>query len=253
GSNVPTSGVSYHDNHIYGHASWDNLTNAMHHDGIHMFPNSGSANAGGVSIYNNLFEGGGAMNNTAHVYLEGAFTNVKVYNNVFNNNTDNGSGSNFHMPSLWLNWQDFGLNTSPLIVNNAFLGGDKNFSGNIDVIISAGTRSLTLENNVITGGTGLVDIASGATLAAINNNVYENTGTTNMFSLFGAGYNTFSAWQAALPAGSGQDSASVYNTLSNLHITSDGHLQPGSPAVVKGLNLTSLGIAALDSDKAGVS
>lgn len=251
GTNVPTSNVVVYGNHIYSPVNWNTTSNAFHLDGIHFYPNSGTANLNGLVVYNNLFEGGG-VNNTAHLSLEGGFTSPKIFNNVFNNNP------NYHMPSLQM-WTDGGAYaiTNPIIVNNTFLGGDETFGGNVDVFANdTAITGITLENNVVTGGNTLVSVNPGSSFAAINNNVYENIvvdgGANQPFGYNGASYSTLSSWRAALPAATGQDSASLFDTISQIALASDGHLNAGSPAIGKGINLTSLGIIALDTDRTGV-
>ncbi len=76
------SGFSIHDNHIHGYTNWDSTTNAYHHDGIHMWGQSGGTVTNGV-IYNNIFDGDSGVNVTAHIYLQDSIQNVSVYNNVF--------------------------------------------------------------------------------------------------------------------------------------------------------------------------
>ena len=254
GTNLPTSGYVVRDNYIHDPQNWDEaVSNDYHHDNIHLFPNSGSANASGVMIYNNRFAGGGACCNTAHVYFEGTFTSPKIFNNLFDNNV---LAPYNHMPSLRMGSGTGPQNiTNPLIVNNTFLGGQINFSGNGNIFTGTQTTGVTIENNLITGGNGLVSIQPGGSVSVINNNVYEDIvtggGSGCMFGFNGICYNSFSSWKAVLPAGSGQDSASLMNILPNLKIFSTGYLQSSSPALGAGINLTSLGITTLNSDKAG--
>jgi hypothetical protein len=99
---------------------------------------------------------------------------------------------------------------------------------------------------------GLVDF-NGVAIAKINNDLFENiaaVGAGDGFAYNGASASTLAAWQALLPSGSGQESAGVYDSLTNLKVSlTTGQLQSGSPAVGGGMNLTGQGIAALDCDK----
>jgi hypothetical protein len=250
GTNAPTASVIVYGNHIYDPANWDTTSHAFHLDGIHFYPNSGTANLSGLVVYNNLFEAGG-LGNTAHLSLEGGFSSPAIFNNVFNNNPA------YHMPALEM-WTDGGIYaiTNPIIVNNTFMGGDETFGGNVDVFINdTGITGITLENNVVTGGNTLVSVNPGSSFIAINHNVYENIfadgGANQVFGYNGASYSTLTSWRAALPAATGQDSASLFDTISQIALASGGQLNHGSSAIGEGINLTSLGITALDTDRTG--
>jgi hypothetical protein len=255
GPNVATSGLLIYNNYFYGSGNWATTSDAFHLENIHLFPNSGSGNASGVVIYNNHLAGGGSCCNTAHLFMEGTFTSPQIFNNVFDNTP------NYHMPGLELATTTSGGGwkiTNPLVVNNTFLGGDMTFSGNSDFQFDAGVTGLTWQNNMVTGGITLASFGAGTFAAGgVNNSVYENIeadgGSGQPFGYDGNNESTFPNWKAALPSGSGQDSASVFQPMSSLLINADGTLQSGSPAIKLGANLTNLGITALNSDRNGVA
>jgi len=243
---APSSGLHIHDNYFHDPQKWVTNDDTFHLEAINLFPDTAPANASGVIIYNNLFSGGASCCNTAHLYLEGAFTSPQIFNNIFDNT------GNYHMPGLWLANEGTFPFTNPLVANNTFLGGDETFGGNID-FQAYGVTGITFENNVVTGGNTLVLIApdgsSQSTITSLNNNAYENIvtdgGSGAAFYLGSIGYTTLAAWQAA----TGNESKSFFDTISILNLNPNGTLQSGSPAIALGLNLTGLGITALDSDK----
>jgi hypothetical protein len=243
---APSSGLYIHDNYFHDPQNWVTNDDTFHLEAVNLFPDTSPANASGVMIYNNVFSGGASCCNTAHLYLEGAFTSPQVFNNLFDNT------GNYHMPGLWIANEGTFSFTNPLIVNNTFLGGDETFGGNID-FQAYGITGITFENNLVTGGNVLVLIAadrgSSSTITSLNNNAYENIvidgGASEAFYLGSTGYTTLAAWQTA----TGGEANSIFDTISTLKLNTNGTLQSGSPAIQLGMNLTSLGIPALDSDK----
>jgi len=242
GPNVPVTGFTWHDNIVHD----INLGGTgVHCDGIHMFPNTGSGQMSNVTIYNNLFYNPCNGFNTAYMYFEGVFVAPKVFNNVCINQASQadpciemGSGSG---PQTI---------TNPVVVNNTILGGDEGQA--FDVLFGPATTGVIFKNNVVTGSNTLMSLQTGGSFAAggLNNNAYELlTQTGNMYGYHGSTITTFSGWQAA----TGQDANSTSQPIANLKLNSDGTLQSGSPAIGLGVNLTSLGIPALNSDKAGIA
>jgi hypothetical protein len=255
----------FHDNIIHDLGVYDGT--GVHEDGIHMFPSSSGQHADNVVLYNNYFYNPGTAN-TAFMYFEGQFGNgTSGAQQVFNN-----------LCILAANQADFcieagedsGQNTpivGALFANNTCVGGEYGPVSYSCYWISsqggaAGYTNISYYNNVhVLGGQkssplqgGLAGIGSGSTIAKINNNLYENintdAGDSNAFGYHGSSTASFTNWQGMLPSGSGQDSAGVFDTLANLHISATtGELQSGSPAIGGGANLTNLGIAALNCDK----
>ncbi len=257
GGNVATSNVVIHDNTMYAVSNWQ-AGGTFHLEYIHLFTNyGGNTPVSGLQIYNNYFGSPGATCcQTAKLYTEGSYVGPEIFNNVFYN-AKNGID---YMPSIEFETQTGGGGytvSNPIVVNNTFIGGG-NISGSTDFMYDSGVTGLVWQNNVVTGGATLNSFGSpGFASGAVNNNAYENivsdTGSTQPFGYDGSILMGLSAWQAALPSGSGQDSASKFDPIASLLLNSDGTLQSGSPAIGLGANLTNLGVVALNSDKNGVS
>jgi len=261
GINTPQAGLQIDHNSMTKSCNWFTTTDAYHLNNVHIFSNSGTGNYGGVVVYDNYFAGGCLLGaQTAHLFLEGSYTSPQIFNNVF----DNQNGATPHyFPSLYLQTNVSGgpwTITNPLIVNNTFIGSSYTLAGSADFRYdlggTTGVTGLTFQNNLVTGAKTMLVLASsgggGANNFAsngMNNNSYDatnNGGSGNPFSYNLTAYTTFAAYRAALPVGSGQESSSIVDSLANLAINSDGTLQAGSPAIGLGLNLTSLGVAALN-------
>jgi hypothetical protein len=254
GSGSATSGVVFHDNNMSNVANWEN--GGFHLEYVHLFTFEGAIS--GLQAYNNYFGSPGAdCCQTAKFYHEGSSSEEQIFNNVFYN-ANNGID---YMPGIEFETQTGGggfKQTNPTIVNNTFLGGSLQKSGNTDFFYDVGVSGLTWQNNVGTGGQTLASFgSSGFASGGVNYNAYENLakdyGSGQTFGYNGSNYNTLGSWQSALPSGDGQDSASVFQSMSSLLLNGDGTLQSGSPAIGLGANLTNLGIAALNSDKNGIA
>jgi hypothetical protein len=255
----------FHDNSVHDLGIFDGT--GVHEDGIHLFPSASGQHADNVVLYNNLWYNPGTAN-TAFMYFEGQFGNgTNGAQQVFNN-----------VCILAANQADFcivagedtGQNTAivgALFANNTCVGGEYGpVSYNCYTINSqsgaAGYTNFSFYNNVhILGGQktaplqgSLINIGTGSTVANINNNMYEDVltdgGGSNVFSFHGSSTSSFTTWKGFLPGGSGQDAASVFDTVANLHVSlTTGQLQVGSLGIGGGKNLTSLGITALNCDK----
>jgi hypothetical protein len=255
GPGTVISGYIFHDNSTH---DLNLAGSGVHCDGIHMFPNSSGQQMQNVQLYNNLFYNPCNGDNTAFMYYEGSFAG-SIYN--FNNVClFSASQANFCIEAGF----DGGVSSTisgAIVVNNSCIGGEYGPTSYSCFTINTGWTALTFENNVqVLGGQAtaplqgsLVSFGSG-TFKAINNNMYENlvadTGDSNTFGVSGQSTASFTAWKGMLTSGSGQDSASVFNTLSSLNISlTTGQLQAGSPGIGSGANLTTLGITALNCDK----
>jgi len=257
GINAPVTGLQIDHNSMVKSCNWYTTSDAYHLNNVHIFANAGTGNYGGIVIYDNYFAGGCLLGaQTAHLYFEGTVTSAQIFNNIFDN--QNG-GSPYYFPSLW-----FGNSTgdgwsisNPLVVNNTFIGSDYVTGGSTDFHYNTEVTGLTFQNNLVTGGKSMLALATDGGGGAgnfasngMNNNAYDSTnngGSGNPFSYNQTAYATFALYKAALPVGSGQESASIIDPLATLAIHSDGTLRSGSPAIGLGINLTSLGIAALDT------
>lgn len=237
GSNSPTSSLIVHDNYIHDHDNWNTTGDVFHHDGIHMFPGS-AGNMSGVQIYNNVWANLGTCCTTAQIYFEGNFTNPIVYNNLC---TDSESVR----LCMWFDTDIGGATSGAQVYNNTMSNGGFTCTG--------GCTNMTFKNNIfIKQGTcsgSLWNMNSGASVTAMDSNVYETITSSCQISYSGTSYSSLAAWQSA----AGFDTNSVNGSLSQINLSADWHLQAGSIATSAGANLTSLGITALNSDKAGLA
>ena len=244
GTNGP---FSFYNNTVYGYANWDTTAGDYHHDGVHCYTSGTSGAAmhfSSLSIYNNIFNAPIGADATAHIFIEGgtgsgstpcadSTSNIYVYNNVAigDQAVNNGLMGIF--------------SGSVNVYNNTMIGAGTDsgvvYSSNSDV------SAETFENNVLSGGNQLIAI-TGSIPFTPDYNIYANGGS-NSFVCGSNFYSSaqFSSWQSCISG----DSHSSYNTSAGLN--SSGMPQSGSAAINAGANLTSLSIAALDSDINGSS
>lgn len=256
------SGLYVVGNHFHDMAVWDDTSgsDAYHHDGIHLWGTSGSGGWTNVYIYNNQFDGNAGTPN-AWIYFEYVVGPSYMFNNTFTSSP----GSSF--PS---EFGPFGGTTTQFLANNTLYDYSATScanSGSIGLV----TRStgVTAKNNIVAGQYTSMILGAGYSLASggIDYNVYGNTyaacgASSNTFSIGGVyDGNTLAGWQAALPAGNGQDlHAKQATTNSQLGINSNMTLASGSIAIGAGTNLYSTcngqpnpGLGALCYDKNGVA
>lgn len=246
GSGTLTS-INIYANHIHDYAAWDTSSNSYHHDGIHIWANSGAQVSAG-NIYNNLFDGDVGANVTAHIYIEtvsgspaGTFTsNISIFNNVF---LPPATTRNYRAI-----WMDGGAgNPSNNAVYNNFVNTGSN---GYDAVRANGQTSVSFENNVImSAGNGSSDIVltNGTTVGTVDYNTYLSNGGGNTFVWQTSFIGSLATWRTSCSC----DAHSQLVISSQINATSDGHLLSGSVAIGAGNNLTPLGITALDFDKAG--
>ena len=235
------SNVNIFNNNIHDYSNWDTAGDSYHHDGIHIWGDgdNGSDTISGINIYDNNFGGCIGTNVTAHVFMEanaGGTTNVKIFNNTF---IDTCAGAD-HDGMLTT-----GVDGGYKIYNNTFIG-----TANDACMGTSSSPQTTFINNVVSGCGILMYIATGGGFAAasLHNNIYANCPGSNCFAYIGNFSGSFATWQSE----TGQDaSPSAYAASSGL--TSSGVPQAGSAVIGVGVNLTSLGIGALDNDIIGVA
>lgn len=244
-------GLFIHDSYFGDHQIWqtssDGSSCTFHADDIHGFAQSGGQ-LFGLNIYNNDFLGNMGACPSSQLFLEsntsGDGGNHKVYNNLFK-------------PSAYLQMSNGIVNLNGNILmfdNNTIIG----LSVAGDHCLQFGGRSLTgtlteAYNNNVTGCAGNLFVENSSyTLGTIDyNNWGNNPSSTPWVINCSSGCTTlnFAGWQAqGFDAHGSFGSSSTY-----LKLNSDGTLQAGSPAIGSGLNLTSEGITALDSDIRGLA
>ena len=246
--NANTS-INIYSNHFHDMANWDTTNNSFHHDGIHLFGVTGAA-INGANEYDNLFDGDMGNNVTAWIYNEGLDQNINMYNNVAY--VAAGRNSCCGVIDFFGNGYT-GSNNSAY--NNVVLGAYT--AGTGSCFEAAAQTSVTVKNNIFVGCQNIIGIDSATTIAAVNNNVYEDVGTdqgtgsaANTFSWHGSSFSSFTTWKSDCSC----DSSGVFATLASINVNSStGKPQTGSTAIGAGANLTSLGITALDSDILGTA
>lgn len=233
-ANAVVDTVQIHDNVIHDFAS--KIGGGVHGDGIHLWgqSNDNSQFLTNVKIYNNLFYGrfdrtfgtSGAM--TAFIFSENATSNIQIYNNA---------GSYTGMPSanLFESMISLGGNTGAggghQVYNNSFFGTTPGMSAAIVLFACPNT---TLENNVL----------SGMQYAYFSSNAASDPGTTidydDVFVTSGpAIWNntsyTWTSWQAQ-----GRDQHGLNLDPKYIIPPSNLHLQPTSPDIAVGTNLSTI-------------
>jgi hypothetical protein len=236
---ISASGFSFHHNHVHDYSNWDNTLNDYHHDGIHAF-SGGGATADDVNIYDNLFDGGCGDHMTAHIFMEGggsAWTSTgtsRTFNNIFIcSSVVNG---------LFQVHAGHGE-----IYNNTIIGAGPSDSLCLGMTLVNGL----VKNNAISGCRILISINASTTFnnvaTDLNYNTYACQGATLCFNW--NGLITFEPDFAVWKVGCGCDGNSTDNA--SLLLNSDGTQQIGSPTINEGVNLSGLGITALNSDYLG--
>jgi len=240
-------GAVIHHNHFGSTAVWDYPGCPAHHNSLHAFAKTGS-NGGtnsGIDYYNNFIDGDWGNCATSGLFIEGgeygANRNVRVFNNVFQPTYDQ------------MNNGIVSLNGDGALAfnNNTIIGiganGDLCFSTSGD-----GTNtSIRVNNNIIAGCRTLVLIKN-ISLSTWDYNIYGSYdgGTIVTDQSIPEWYSTIAQWQSVCNCDA--HSLSDVGTMW-VKVDSTGHLQNGSPAIDIGVDLSSLGITALNSGLDGVN
>jgi hypothetical protein len=244
----PLTGASVHDNHFHDMANWDTSSDGYHHDGVHFFTDNGSIS--NVQEYNNLFDGDIGNNDTAWIYNEAHqdFSNLAMFNNVAyvatNRNSCCGVIDFFN--------QSGGSGSNDIAINNTVYGpGYTQGTGSgFEIVNKTGAR---VQNNLFIASQNLtyVDCSTTFVPGGLSNNGYLNVpsqdGGSDTFSWCNTdNFASLSQWISL----SGEKGA-FWGLTSAFNLNSAGAPQSGSIACGAGVNLTSLGIAALNIDIRG--
>lgn len=239
-------GVKIHHNHFHDMANWDTTADSYHHDGVHVFTDGGAIP--NVWVYDNLFDGDMGNNVTTWLYPEasnGAMDNRKVFNNVGYFSSSRNSCCGF--PTAYT---DGGTSNNIIMANNTTYGpGGVGPTGNQTngFLVKSGQSGATVANNVSAVGTGnIAGIDTGAGISVIENNAYNSGAGGNSFSYHGSIFSSFTLWESSTGETTG-----LYDTLAHFNLSGTGAPQSGSTLCGAGANLTSLGIAELDTDILG--
>jgi hypothetical protein len=172
---------------------------------------------------------------TGLIYFEGGVNNGLICNNLFTWTPGQNSTSPANIFEAVIDMRSYGNpnSTGMKILNNVVYGagGISSWSGSA-ALLSDQFPNSTIENNIIVFGT----------YCAIS----EYGTPTSMTD-------DYNDWECPLgyQSWTSQGAHDISGDPVLANPPSDDHLTSGSPGVGKGINLTSLGIAALDSDYAG--
>lgn len=226
--------------------NWWDTADADHMNSIHCFNGTAGSATGWVfsnSNYHGDFGGntcgGGGSHTTSLLYIEcagGAIASPQVFNNVFQTGlNDDPSGGMLGVGGSAC--------TGLLAANNTFIGTTGTSAG----ICMQLTGTFTVQNNTCQNVNFPVFVngAGQSQITASDYNDYFNTGS---FGRIGITSYTFAAWKALNAAFDPHSITTSPNLNGSTFVPNTG-----SPVIGAALNLTSLSIAALDSDKAGVA
>ena len=234
------------NNHFHDMANWDTgpVLDAYHHDGIHCFNGSGGK-IQNAHIYNNVFDGDQGFNVSSWMFLEGGWTDSSGTAYIFNNLV---IGTN----DIAIGQLSLADGANYLIVNNtciaAILG-----NGGACFLIDAIT-GMTFENNIAQSTNQALDGYFSTSFTTIDYNAYANLAGGNPYWQFNMGAiqsKVIASWQSMCSC----DSNSIYQAYPNpwANLSSQGVPSAGFAGIGLGVNLTSLGITALNSDLAGAA
>ena len=238
--------ANIHDNHFGETANWDrnvpSQCSGLHHSAIHAFTTdvAGTATNSGIHFHHNFVDGLWGDCITSFVFYEGSGDRNHdnyVYTNLFAGSATvvsigrvavDGDGANYVLSNTMLCQGPTDVGYGPTGVST----------------------SITFKNNIAHNCTTETSTTVGITITEWDYNIYDgcasacwHRSTPNVWE------NTLAGWQTYCAC----DSHSLYDASSSyIAVNSDGTLQASSPARGAGNNLTSLGIAALNTDYRGM-
>ena len=247
GGNTPNAitQIKVHDNDMHDFANWDTTSDRYHHDGVMVAGNNNLANGVSyISIYNNYIHGSisscSSNCGTAFVFVNDA-NHVSTFNNVLV------AGANqFFYNGLIFYWSPSTLEFGDVIANNTLIGGTQASGGCISI---RGDASMIMRNNIVSNCQTLVSVSTSpsTTFSAISNNVFQDSSLSGVLQVLNSTISSLTSWLASIGDTTSQ------SITSSLGLGANYVPQSSSPAIGKGANLTSIGIAALNNDKAGIA
>jgi hypothetical protein len=251
-SNSSLSGLKVHDNHFGGgNYLWDSdstTLNNFHHNGIHLWATQPGSLFTGIQVYNNLFDGimgrdsvyagahGGGTHITAVIFLETIGDNALIFNNVINLAGSFNYSANGHI------YCKSSATPTESCRNASFYN---------NTIIGVGNNCAELDS---TGAIWKNNICSGIAYAIYppNNGAYTNTVIADYDDYYQAtSFGRFDSWTGWKAAGEDTHGSQANPNLDAVTFVPNAGSPIISTGVNPGVNLTSLGIAALNADKNG--
>jgi hypothetical protein len=237
--------LSVYNNNIHDWYKWWDTANAYHMNGMHIYAVHTNTYIDNISVYNNYIHGDWGQtikpkdtygnHITAWIFMEGGgglgLTNGKYYNNVLV--ADHGDSPSTGFLGVY---ESMGAQ----IYNNTIIG----MNGGGAIQFNKGGE--IVKNNLIYNVSTYISFDNTIkNPAEVDYNLYYGGTTTRMFQTSSQVYvkNDFTGWKAL-----GWDANGV---VGNPNLSPAYHLTPGTIAVGKGINLTSLGITSLNADKEG--
>lgn len=231
------SGLQIYSNDISDAVNWDDLSsNSFHHNYVILFTTNNSVQIVSPQIYSNYFHGNPGVHMTANIFLDvenGTMSTAQIFNNVFFTSATGGNSPANGMAAPGCNTGGGCMAGEASVVYNNLFYYEANVGGRC---LQTGTSTNVTDKNNIYLNCGAVFSISG-TLTSDYNDFFG-------FTTFDGTATTLAAWRTACSCDA--HSISTDPMLTNFRPGS------GSPVIGAGINLTSLGITALDSDKAGV-
>ena len=221
------NGLQIFNNAVHDGANWDDVGNANHHDGIHVWSSHAGALISSTQTYNNYIYGNWGANLNAFIFQQGAQTQDYIFNNLLVDSTTTG-----HYGCGYICLMPNGVS----VLNNTVIGPGPASGVGINVY---GTN-VTVENNVESSMLNAAAISGSGSATVWDYNAYYNIAGN------GWQHNPFSTWK-----GWGHDAHSLNKPL-NLSPSFSPTLTSGA-LIQKGANLSGLGVAPLNLDKAGVA
>jgi hypothetical protein len=232
-ANSVTSNIVIHDNHF--HDLHDQIASGAHCNGIIIFGpgNDATQYLTGISIYNNSFSGDfsrsdtSAAGMTALIFCEYCNGAVNIYNNYgYDTITNTSSGYVIEGgPTAGAPAANFG------VYNNSFQMTAQ-WEGFMSV---SAINSLTSENNIYQGGTTVdtIGIYGHVTTFTSNYDIFYGWSVGQPFYINGV-YKNWAQLQSAGYEANGKNLNPIFNSASDLT------LQPTSPAISTGVNLSTV-------------
>lgn len=221
------SGLAIHDNQFSGGVEWDSAADTFHVEHVHLWAVQGSSQVTNALYYNNTHTGDCGAHCTAFLFVEGNITGITVFNSIFAPKVNASTNAELTFKG--------GANAMTAYNNVVDCGGINGNGVQFEVNISTGT----FKNNVVMncGNVGIDDVGVG-TMNADYNIFYNNGRITSSCS-------TLSCWRSA-----GHD---AHGMTSNPNLDANYKPTSSSPVLNAAVNLSSVGILALNKDKAGVA
>jgi hypothetical protein len=215
-----------------------------------------------MSIYNNVItsdmcSSSWAGNNcSAFIQLGGSYTNLNIFNNVLSAT----SQTQGYQAMIWLatgylsnsggNTTNVNILNNTIVSNNTPGGWNCECAGILSTAPSATQTGITVKNNIFMNfhGGNSVYLNTDGTLGAkftggIDNNVLYNVDEIGVDFTGNNHYTTLASWQSA-----GFD---LHGSTGNPLLSALFAPQSGSTILSVGVNLSTMGMTALDSDKNG--